>query len=437
MTHSDQVNVPKLREYQEVGRDFLASRNRSLLYDEPGVGKTPQACAAIAKLDRPAIVVCPAVAVGVWQHELAVWASEFEVRTQTSTKPVDSPTGRQVLVTTYDRVRLNPGVHRCGVVLDEGHLVKTFQRRRAESKNSQRGQRVAELLDQTRSYAWELTGTPIMRYPDDLWGQLSVLGIERQTYRTKAEFARQFGGEYGVDGLIWNAKRQLATAWDPLQHFMLRRLRSEVLKLPARTREEWYVELPKRLAARFANIAERYPPDHPTWENPDFSGGGELQQALADMAAVKAEGCLSGIRELDSTPDNPLVVFASHRDAAHIVAHELGWPCIDGDTSSDRRTALAHAFQHGEYAGICGTIHACGTALTLTRAKTILFIGETYTPALNDQAADRVYRFGQEREVRAIYARADSPLEKNLQRVLTRKRPFGAIPSSEIHQSER
>lgn len=391
---------------------------RALLWDEPGVGKTPPTCAAIAQRDEPTIVVCPAVAVGVWQRELARWAPDFEVRTQHTTKPVDAPTGRQVLLTTYDRLNLDGLItSRFGLVLDEAHLVKNEKAKR--SKKVQACSRLG------RSFVWQLTGTPILRYPDDIWGQLSAMDLGQQTYGTKTKFCAKFGGHYGVNGMEWDPKRIAKTAYDPLRNFMLRRLRSEVLELPPRSSEEWFIELPKRLDARFRDICARIPPEDPTWEAK--AAGGELASALADLSAVKAEASLKALAELEPSPDNPVVVFAAHKDAAKIVAHAMGWPLIDGDTPTSTRTAFADRFQAGDYAGIVLTIQAGGVGITLTRAKTVVFISETYTPAANEQAADRVYRFGQEREVRAIYVRAESPLEKAVQYVLRKKAPFAKI----------
>ena len=379
------------------------------------MGKSAQVCAAVGKIDRPVVLVVPAVAMGVWRRELATWAPGFEVLTQPTTKPVDAPTGRQVLLTTYDRARVNPG--RFGIVCDEAHALK--------NERSQRSKRLKALIQTGRSFAWQLTGSPLLRYPDDIWGQLVAMDLGAQTYRTKTAFCKAFGGVYGMNGMEWDAKRIKKSAYDPIKNYYLRRLRSEVMELPERTSEEWWVELPKRLGARFADIVARYPPDSPTWEQ--SAAGGELAAALADLSAVKAEAALKSIEELEPTPDNPVVVFAAHKDAAKIVAHAMGWPLIDGDVPNEERTALAHAFQEGAYPGLVLTIQAGGTAITLTRAKTIVFVSEVYTPALNAQAADRVYRFGQERAVRAIYVRAESPLEYGLQRVLKKKRPFGEI----------
>lgn len=404
-----------LREYQVEDAAFLAARARGLIWHEPGVGKSAIAVSAASKLDGPVVVIGPAVSLGVWARQFRMWAPNYEIFVQTSTKRVDPPIGRQVLITTYDRALVH-SINKFGVVLDEAHLVK--------NEKTIRAKRTKDLISAGRSYVWELTGSPLLRYADDIWGQLNVMGIAEQCYRTKTNFCRMFGGEYGVNGMTWDPKKIKPDAYAPLKNFMLRRLRSEVLDLPPRTSEEWWVELPKRLASRFADICTRIPPTDPTWEK--SASGGELASALADLSAVKAEASIKSIQELEPTHESPIVVFTAHKDAARIVAHAMGWPMISGDTPPTQRTAFEHAFQAGAYTGIVLTIQAGGTAITLTRARTVVFTSETFVHAINSQAADRVYRFGQEQSVRAIYVRAESPLEEALQTVLRRKKEFAA-----------
>ena len=64
-------------EYQQAGSDFLANGG-ILLADEPGLGKTRQALMAAKDLDaRTILVICPAIAVGVWQSEVAKWRPDL------------------------------------------------------------------------------------------------------------------------------------------------------------------------------------------------------------------------------------------------------------------------------------------------------------------------------------------------------------------------
>jgi SNF2 family DNA or RNA helicase len=406
-----------LRDYQADGVKFLTSRHRAILADEAGLGKTRQALTAALQRGQGVLVVCPAVAVGVWQREFAQWAPTVKVLTQENSKPVAAPGPGEALVTTYDRCALASGERgRWAAILDEAHLLK--------NRKTKRFARVLAALGRTNGPVWAMTATPILRDPEDLWGLLTVLGLTGQTYRTKTSFTSLFGGHYEFGrGTIWS--RPKPNAWQPLAPFYLRRTRDDHLDLPERTHEEWCFDLPKRLSARFADIFARYPPDDPDWDK--WATGGELAAALADLSSAKAACAIDAIEELAPCPERPVVVFAAHVDAAKDLAKHFGWPCIVGDVSTAHRTAIVDGFQAGLYAGVVATIQAGGVGITLTRAATAVFVSRSFVPALNSQAEDRVYRIGQVNHVRVIYCRANSALENAIETVLKRKAPYEAI----------
>lgn len=402
--------------HQVSGAQWLAGRFRCLALDPPGSGKSMQALMAASQVPMPLTVVCPAVAVGVWQDEVKMFNPELTVRVQSTTKPVAAPAPGECLITTYDRAHITPAPHRYGLVLDEAHLVKNAR--------SDRTKRVAKLVIQARGYCWAQTGTPILRDPDDLWGILSVLGIERQTYRNRDNFLAHWGGYYMLGELRWRGPR--ADAWKPLLPLMLRRRREDMYDLPARTHEQWSLRLSDADYKRFQATADRFPAEDEQWEH--WATGGELASALERLSLVKASLALAPIHDLCPSTDNPVVVFTAHRAAAKLLTAELGWPSITGATSEDARTRIAQEFQTGKHAGVVCTIQAAGVALTLTRAAICVFVSQTWVNAANSQAEDRLYRIGQLRDVRTIFCRSNSALEKAIDKVLARKVKFLSIP---------
>ena len=62
------MKVEPLRDFQILGSLFLQLRKYACLFDDMGVGKTPQAIDAVRDLKR-VLVVCPAVAKYNWQNE--------------------------------------------------------------------------------------------------------------------------------------------------------------------------------------------------------------------------------------------------------------------------------------------------------------------------------------------------------------------------------
>ena len=66
-----------------------------------------------------------------------------------------------------------------------------------------------------------------------------------------------------------------------------------------------------------------------------------------------------------------------------------------GMTSQAKRDAAVADFQSGQTRVFAGTIGAAGTAITLTAAHTTLFTDRHWTPGVNRQAEDRIWRFDQ------------------------------------------
>lgn len=72
----DHANAHKLHPYQRVGVDFILRQGRSILADEPGLGKTATAIVAIeaSPSNRNVLVVCPNSLTGWWREEKLRWS---------------------------------------------------------------------------------------------------------------------------------------------------------------------------------------------------------------------------------------------------------------------------------------------------------------------------------------------------------------------------
>ena len=153
----------KLYPYQERGVNFLAANERAYLADVPGLGKTAQVIHAIMKIQGETgnlldvFVVCPAVAIPVWEGEWKKWW----------------PQARPPKIMSYAKLA------RCDncalvkhdlVVLDEAHYTKSpeAKRTRAALKVAARAKR-----------AWLLSGTPMPNNPNELFTVFEALWPDR------------------------------------------------------------------------------------------------------------------------------------------------------------------------------------------------------------------------------------------------------------------
>ena len=91
--------------FQKIGSTWLASRVCALLADEMGLGKTLQTLVALPQRAR-AVIICPAVAKGVWQREAARWRPDLNVSVLSGLGSFRWPEkDGDVVVTNYDILR--------------------------------------------------------------------------------------------------------------------------------------------------------------------------------------------------------------------------------------------------------------------------------------------------------------------------------------------
>lgn len=178
--------MPDLYSYQRRGAAFLGTRNRAYLADQYGLGKSAQAATAARIVDNTCeraprtTIVCPAVAVPMWQSEWEKWTGPGQPN-----------------ILSYDRLRRDP--KRAGnpdlVILDEAHYLKNMTAKRSH---------VAYQLAQNAPIAWLLSATPMPNHPGELWAPIKSLWPEiakEAKCATRGQWLRKFShgymGDYG------------------------------------------------------------------------------------------------------------------------------------------------------------------------------------------------------------------------------------------------
>jgi superfamily II DNA or RNA helicase len=188
--------IDDLREYQKEGVDFIVRRAAGgvLLADDLGLGKTVQACRAVAALEKDAIVVCPSFVRDVWLREIQKWVSDVRVVELDGTKPkpfvcpvcFPHPTHpgkcelcgctakRCVYLVHYDIVYAWVNELRKTkaqtLVLDEIQMLQSEGSRRSLA---------CRALSLHCKYKIGLSGTPMTSRPRDLWNPIDTLSIGR------------------------------------------------------------------------------------------------------------------------------------------------------------------------------------------------------------------------------------------------------------------
>ena len=85
---------------------------------------------------------------------------------------------------------------------------------------------------------------------------------------------------------------------------------------------------------------------------------------------------------------------------------------------------------------MCAT-RVAGQGITLTKASNVAFLDLEWTPAMHDQAEDRLHRIGQEESVTAWYLLAAQTIDETMIELIARKRGIvGAVTDGRANESE-
>lgn len=406
--------------FQRKGVPWLASRSKALLADEMGLGKTVQALIAIPD-GRPVLIVCPAVAKGVWLREAKKWRPEYKVKVLSGRGSFRWPECGEIVITNYDILPKNPNPKKgkrdpwaelaggkkavviqkadapeqCILIADEAHKLKG-----SKSKQTDNFRYLSDGVRSKDGHVWLLTATPLLNRPQELWSVLQAADLAKDAFGSWNRFVEMFEGRPGYwGGYTWGKPKP--EAGEALTKVMLRRLRVEVLPdLPIKRWEDIPCELDHETATECDLLLEKL--EENGWDLDDILDEGQkilfedISRIRSLLAHAKIPAMFDIVEEFEEN-EEPLVVFSFHRAPIDELGKREGWATITGDTSPDKRNQIEADFQAGNLKGIAATIQAGGVAITLTKSANALFVDLAWTPALNSQAEDRICRIGQSR----------------------------------------
>lgn len=410
----------ELEPFQWAAVRYALEARRTFLADEQGLGKTVEALATLEADDAfPAVVICPAAMKLTWAREVGRWLPHRSVAVLQGRAGI--PPRSDITIVNYEIVEAHREVlGRRGlkaVVADESHYCKN-----PHAKRTKAVRRLAEsVVDGGLRLA--LTGTPVLNHADELIAQLRVIGRLGE-FGSGASFSRQFEGELSEERLHWHLRRSC----------FIRRLKSEVLpQLPAKRQIVVPVALNNETEYRLAedDVIEWLKTQPLELDQLDAKIAATLRaERLAQLTALQrlaARGKLAAANAwihdfLES--GEALVVFCRHREIQEAVVKRFPDAVhILGTDSATSRQAAIDAFQrpNGPQLIVCAT-RAAAQGITLTRASNVCFLELEWTPAIHDQAEDRVHRIGQHDSVSAWYLLAADTIDETMARLIQRKR---------------
>ncbi len=395
----------ELRHYQQEGVDWLAFHREAglgaLLADDMGLGKTLQALAAMR---GKTLVVAPTSVLPNWAREAARFRPGLTVHAyHGADRKLDA--AADVTLTTWAILRLDQEALAATtwdtLVLDEAQTIKN-----PDSQVARAAYRLSA------KFRMALTGTPVENRLDDLWSTMHVLQPgylgDRATFQSEV-----------AKPIMEGDARTAAELRRRLRPFILRRLKRDVApELPPRTELVARCELSPE--ERTLYDAMKVSAQREVQEL--LSRGGGVIAALEALLRVRQAACHRGLvpgqegvassAKIDLLLERlePLVaeghkvlVFSQWTSFLDLVEPHLqsaGWGFLRLDGSTRDRGAVVDAFQADAGPPILLlSLKAGGVGLNLTAADHVVLLDPWWNPAVEDQAADRAHRIGQDKPV--------------------------------------
>ena len=416
-----------LRSYQQAGVDWLCFLRDAglgaLLADDMGLGKTLQTLCA---LRGRTLIVAPKSVVHNWQAE----AMRFRpsLRTALYQGPKRALDGAaDVTITSYAILRLD--AERLAqeswdtIVLDEAQSIKNPDSQVARAAFALQGK-----------FLVALTGTPLENRLEELW---SILYF---SHRGLLPGRSQFRDRYATP-IEQGDRERLAALRQKTKPFILRRLKRDVLReLPPRTDMILEVELDPAEREVYAAVRAATLRDVIA----KLQEGGSVLPALEALLRLRQAACHPALVPGQDAPSSSKVdaLLENLEEAAaeghkalvfsqwtslldlvepHLTAAQIGFARLDGSTRD--RAAVVASFQSESGPPVLLTsLKAGGTGLNLTAADHVFLLDPWWNPAVEDQAADRAHRIGQERPVMVYRLIAKDTVEEGILALQARKR---------------
>ncbi|WP_320123506.1 SNF2-related protein [uncultured Sphaerochaeta sp.] len=440
-----EVNA-SLRPYQERGFQWLMHNHAiglgSLLADDMGLGKTIQVITFLVALKnkkiitqkKPVLIVVPASLMTNWEHEISRFApslSTFVYHGQNR----QLEKGSDCIITTYATVRRDSELlqkTRFSVtILDEAQAIK--------NRDSAQAKSVSKLKS---DHSIAMTGTPVENRMLDYWSIIDCVmkGYLGNQTSFKSHFAIPI--ERYHDQAALKAFRSLTK---PL---MLRRVKTDtsiINDLPEKLVLERYANLSLEQKVLYKGIVEQTEKTLQGADGIEKKGSVfKLMTALKQVCCHPALYCDTSSKESGNSGKTTLLmdllesihqrnekvlVFTQYAQMGFLLqellkeSFSLEAPFLHGGSTRTQRDAMVKQFQSDPECWLMLlSIRAGGTGLNLTSASHVIHYDLWWNPAVENQATDRAFRIGQDKQVTVHRLITEGTFEERINDMLTSKK---------------
>lgn len=410
-----------LRPYQHTGLRWLWTNISKgfgcCMADDMGLGKTIQVISLIlklkedGKLKKPVLVVCPTTLMGNWMKELELFSPNLKAAIYHGMDRKLDLTN-DIILTTYAIMRIDIEEIKKEqwsiLVVDEAQNIK----------NPDTAQTLA-IKTIKSDIKIAMTGTPVENRLTELW---SIFDFINHGYLGGL---REFQKSYAIPIERFKENARAIKLKMSVSPFILRRLKTDknvISDLPEKMVLNDYCYLSKPQAvlyektlnemmdkisgftgvSRRGNIFKLITALKQICNHPyQFLKVGEMTKELSG----KLEKCISLVQNILENNEKTLI-FTQYKEMGDILTQVINEECnimpsfFHGSLNINQREKLIEDFQNNpETKVMILSLKAGGTGLNLTSATNVIHYDLWWNPAVEDQATDRTYRIGQDKNV--------------------------------------
>ncbi len=444
------VEVPEgvhasLRPYQKRGYAWLSTMAElglgACLADDMGLGKTLQVLAFLENLRRNnagahALIIVPASLLGNWEKEAARFTPGISLKILhgRAKSDLERELGENLpflAITTYAMAAKMEALQEIFwdvLVLDEAQAIKNPGTKQTKS--------IKKLKTRCRI---AMTGTPIENDLSNLWSLFDFLN--KGLLGSSVQF-RKYANQLSEHPESYHRLRQM------LAPFVLRRLKTDksiIHDLPEKMEQVDYAALSKKQVVLYRKQVKEV--EQKLAVSDGMSRRGAILAAITKLKQIcnhpdqflgqsaysmADSGKFELLRDICETiyeKRERVLVFTQYREITEFLAeflagifHRKGL-VLHGGTRVKKRMELVEQFNGEEYCPFMVlSVKAAGTGLNLTAANHVIHFDRWWNPAVENQATDRAYRIGQEKDVIVYKLVSRGTIEERIDEIIEGKK---------------
>lgn len=416
------ANIDGLQPFQVKDIDKMMGLQHCLNANPMGLGKTVETVRYLAANNpKTALIVCPKIIRTQWKDQLERWGNlKAEIYDgQQNVAP-------GIWIINYDKLRNEKTLMKFKefqwefLILDEAHKIKSRRAQQTQAvKNIPAAHRVA------------LTGTPILRYVDDLWSILNFLDPQYacNSYHTFVDyFCEQHQTPWGpkIVGMTKNPNK--IALLNALLDFIS--VRNAVKVGAGKTREIVRLPMTKKQRELYKKEKQLLLDELP--ENCTIANGAVLTIRLMQTTSwpglfepgehgPKFEWVLEMCK---NNPTEKIVVFSVFERTAtalklYLEDNGIHASTITGKQKAETNDASRVSFMWKGSQVLIGTIGAMGQGYDGLQevSHTLIFVDRDWSPEILKQAEDRLNRMGQKKMVNIYYLECQGSFDQHVGRI--------------------